>query len=299
VVCKQDEKKQQHRESDPQPERPSGIPGATLVAHHEKQRRTQTRKDAQKEQTNDDFHRPEYRMHLRRLIPSLAALGVIVLTAALGQWQLRRADEKAEATHQRQAALNRAPVVLTASSPATALDGALVSVEGRWLTEKTIFLDNRTRKGVAGFHVVTPLQLHAADQAAELHVLVLRGWVAREVLDRTRLPQFKTPEGRVRIEGLGLTDLPQPIRLSRDSAFDPQAPRIWQHLDPRDFARESGLPLHGLMVRQLSEADDGLMRDWAAPGRGEDKHRAYAFQWFALSGVTALIWIGLSLRRRP
>jgi len=34
------------------------------------------------------------------------------------------------------------------------------------------------------------------------------------------------------------------------------------------------------------------------PGSGEDKHRAYAFQWFAMSGVTALLWVGLTLRRR-
>jgi len=237
-------------------------------------------------------------MHPRQLIPVLAALAVIGLTASLGRWQLQRADEKARAAELRQTALARAPVVLSAQSQTLALDGALISVQGEWLEEKTIFLDNRTRKGVAGFHVVTPLRLQPSAQGTELHVLVLRGWVARDVSDRTRLPQFKTPSGWVQIEGLGLVDLPQPIRLTSGRDVDPGAPRIWQHLDPQAYTRWSGLPLQGLMLRQLSETDDGLMRDWVLPGSGEDKHRAYAFQWFAMSGVTALLWIGLTLRRR-
>ena len=237
-------------------------------------------------------------MHLRQLIPALAALAVIGLTASLGRWQLQRADEKARAAEHRQTALNRAPVALAPESKASALDGALVSAEGQWLEEKTIFLDNRTRQGVAGFHVVTPLRLNVAQQATDTHVLVLRGWVAREVSDRTRMPQFKTPSDPVRVEGMGLIDLPQPIRLASGLDVDPAAPRIWQHLDPQAYSRWSGLQLQGLMLRQLSDADDGLMRDWTLPGSGEDKHRAYAFQWFAMSGVTALLWVGLTLRRR-
>lgn len=237
-------------------------------------------------------------MHRRQLIPTLAALLVIGVTASLGRWQLQRAEEKALAAEQRQTALERAPLVLSNQSHAPALEGALVSVQGEWQPEKTIFLDNRTRKGVAGFHVVTPLRLHSDRQSSDLHVLVLRGWVARDVSDRTRLPLVRTPEGRVQIEGLGLTDLPQPIRLARGHDIDAQAPRIWQHLDPQAYAGWSGLSLHALMLRQLSDTDDGLMRDWTLPGRGEDKHRGYAFQWFAMSGVTALIWIGLTLRRR-
>lgn len=239
------------------------------------------------------------------LLPSFAALAVIALTFSLGQWQLGRAQQKAQAAQAREIALAQGPVSLQAELKSGAVvatkprhpdefDGVRLSLQGQWAGDHTIFLDNRTRQGVAGFHVLTPLRL---EDAQGLHVLVLRGWVAREVADRTRLPQVPTPPGPVQLEGLGMASLPQPILLSRNSEVDPSTPRIWQHLKIEAFAQWSGLPLYPLIVRQWSETDDLLMRDWTPPGRGEDKHRAYAFQWFAMSGVTALLWFLLSLRR--
>jgi surfeit locus 1 family protein len=234
-------------------------------------------------------------MRLMRLLPSIAAVAVIVLTASLGHWQTGRARDKAMAAQAREAALARAPIEITAAASATELDGARIALRGRWAAEHTIFLDNRTRKGVAGFHVVTPFRLEGVQ---DMHVLVLRGWIARDVADRTRLPRVTTPEGPVLIEGLGMATFPQPIRLSNNADVDPNTPRIWQHLQTDRFERWSGRVTHSLMVRQSSETEDGLMRDWTLPGSGEDKHRAYAFQWFAMSAVTAAIWIGLLLRRR-
>jgi surfeit locus 1 family protein len=237
-------------------------------------------------------------MRLKRLVsslPSVAALAVIVLTASLGQWQLGRAQEKAAAAQAREAALARAPIAMTPQAQVTELDGARLSLQGRWAGEHTIFLDNRTRQGVAGFHVITPLRLEGPEG---MHVLVLRGWIARDVADRTRLPQIPTSEGMIRLEGLGMATLPQPIVLSRTTEVDPATPRIWQHLQTQAYATWSGLSVHPLIVRQWSESEDTLMRDWTPPGRGEDKHRAYAFQWFAMSSVTGIIWLMLSLRRR-
>jgi len=303
LVCQQDEQKQQHRQPDPHTQSPRGIPGLSLVAHHEEQGRTQTCNDAQERHANDDLHLLKYRMRLRDQIPALAALAVIVLTALLGRWQLQRAEEKAMAASQREAAVSRAPVALNSGPGAETLDGQLLEVQGTWQPDHTIFLDNRTRKGVAGFHVLTPLRLGtvggtSADAQAAVHVLVLRGWVARDVVDRTRLPPVATPADPIRLEGLGMRALAQPMRLAKGADVDPGAPRIWQHLELEHYAQWYGLTMHPLMVRQLSDTGDGLMRDWVLPGSGEDKHRAYAFQWFAMSTVTALAWAGLAWRRR-
>ena len=53
---------------------------------------------------------------------------------AAGNWQSRRADEK------------RAPL-------------PRVAVEGEFVPRHTVYLDNRTRRGRAGYEVVTPLKL--------------------------------------------------------------------------------------------------------------------------------------------
>ncbi|HET7525200.1 MAG TPA: SURF1 family cytochrome oxidase biogenesis protein [Burkholderiaceae bacterium] len=55
-----------------------------------------------------------------------------------------------------------------------------IVVEGRWLPQQTLYLDNRTEHGVAGFVVVTPLLLGPGDA-----VLVQRGWAPRDRAART------------------------------------------------------------------------------------------------------------------
>jgi len=229
------------------------------------------------------------------LIPTVAAAVVVALTVSLGQWQLRRADEKAALQAGRDAALAAAPVSLAgATADPGSLDGRRVVGEGVFDEARTVFLDNRTRNGVAGFHVLAPLRLEGDGR----HVLVLRGWVARDLADRERLPALAAPAGTVRVEGLAMAELPQPIVLAAE-AGEP-ASRLWQRFDPDRYRRWSGLEPLPVIVRQTSELADGLARDWVQPGSGVDKHLGYAFQWFALAAATVGLWLWFAvLRRRP
>jgi cytochrome oxidase assembly protein ShyY1 len=232
-----------------------------------------------------------------RVAATLAAAVVVATTASLGAWQLRRADEKAALQAGRDAALAQPPIDLAAApSGAGALDGRRVTVEGTFDAGRTVFLDNRTHSGVAGFHVLAPLRIAGTDRT----VMVLRGWIARDVADRTRLPPLRTPDGPVRIEGLALAELPQPMLLASGGEGEAGG-RILQRYDAGAYARWSGLEPLPIVVRQLSEAPDGLVRDWVQPGAGVDKHLGYAFQWFAMSAVAAGLWLWfgvLSGRRR-
>jgi surfeit locus 1 family protein len=42
-------------------------------------------------------------------------------------------------------------------------------------------------------------------------------------------------------------------------------------------------------VQQTSDMQDGLARRWSRPASGVDTHRGYAFQWYALSALIALL----------
>lgn len=228
------------------------------------------------------------------LIPTLAAVAVLATTVSLGSWQLRRADEKAAAQAARDAALAAPPLrpgggVLGAD----ALEGRRVELVGRFEPARTLLLDNRTYKGVAGFHVLTPLRLDDGGRV----VMVLRGWVARDVRDRTRVPAFPTPDGTVRLEGLATAALPQPMLLSRDTGERDRGSPILQHLDLDAWRRAQAPDALPVVVRQTSDTGDGLVRDWPLPGSGVDKHRAYAAQWFAMALATALLWWRFGLRR--
>jgi surfeit locus 1 family protein len=216
----------------------------------------------------------------------LAALAVILLTASLGTWQLRRAAEKAAAQASRDAALAEPPLRIGDAWPsAERLAARRVELEGRLDALGTLLLDNRTHAGVAGFHVLTPLRVEPGGRP----VMVLRGWVARDVRDRTRPLPFATPADPVRIEGLALADLPQPIVLRGEADGPAPGTSVVQRFDLEAWRRAHGPDAAPFVVRQTSALDDGLLRDWVQPGSGVDRHYGYAVQWFALSALTAVL----------
>lgn len=231
----------------------------------------------------------------RSLIPALAAVTVLATAVSLGNWQMRRALEKEALQGQRDAQRVEQPLLVgRALADGPALDGRRVSVQGTFVAQGTIFLDNRTRRGVAGFHVVTPLRLTAGDgdpgvERGAMHVLVLRGWIAGDPMDRGRLPALETPTGAIHLEGIAHARLDQPIVLREDPEPGPNE-RIWQHLEADRYARWAGLAVQPVVLRQLTELPDGLARDWVQPAASADKHRAYAFQWYAIAAVTGGLW---------
>jgi surfeit locus 1 family protein len=234
----------------------------------------------------------------RFVVVTVAALAFGALTARLGVWQLDRAAQKIAL----QRAVEERALLPAIPAPQLAHDareaGAQlhrrVRLEGRWLPERTVWLENRPMDGRAGFYVVTPLQL--AEGRA---VLVQRGWQPRDLRDRTLRPPLDTPAGVVTVRG---RIAPPPGRLYEFGAAD--AGPIRQNLDLDAFARETGLQLAPLSVLQTEgPAGDGLRRDWPAPAFDVHRHQGYAFQWFALSALTFVLYawfqfIGPRRRRR-
>ncbi len=67
---------------------------------------------------------------------------------------------------------------------------------------------------------------------------------------------------------------------------------IRQNLDLDAFKRETRLPLRtDLTVLQSGAASEGLQRDWTAPSLGIERHYGYAFQWFSLSALIAILYV--------
>jgi surfeit locus 1 family protein len=222
----------------------------------------------------------------RFVMITLAAIALALLTARLGVWQLSRAAEKnalqtAIEQQARQPVLDGLP---SDTTQAAALHHRRVQLQGRWSAAHTVYLDNRQMNGRPGFFVVTPLVL--ADGRA---VLVQRGWLPRDVNERTRIDDTPAPAGDVRIEG---RIAPRPARLFEFEGAD--TGRIRQNLDIDAFARETALRLAPLSVLQTGPADK-LLRDWTAPASGVAKHYGYAFQWFGLSTLVVILYVWFQL----
>ncbi len=242
---------------------------------------------------------PVASLSVRFWMVTVAALVVAGTTFSLGQWQLRRAAQK-EGLQAAISAKNTLPTLdnralIAMKNIADELHRPVVA-EGVWQTAHTVFLDNRPMNGKTGFWVVTPLALAGSNRV----VLVQRGWVARDFIDRTRLPVIDTPSGPVKVQGR--IALP-PSKLYE---FDGEASgHIRQNLDLDAFRRETGLPLMNASIIELGRPGEGLLRDWAPPNLGVEKHYGYAFQWFGLCALVVClygwfqVWPFLARRRAP
>ena len=78
---------------------------------------------------------------------------------------------------------------------------------------------------------------------------------------------------------------------------------IRQNLDLEAYRTETGLPLRtDVTLQQTGAASQGLQRDWPAPALGIERHYGYAFQWFGLSALVAILYVWFQfivpLRRR-
>jgi surfeit locus 1 family protein len=219
---------------------------------------------------------------LRFVLVTLAAVAMALLTARLGFWQLSRADEKIalQAAIEQQARQPVLDALPDDARSASTWQHRRVRMQGRWSAAHTVYLDNRQMNGRPGFFVVTPLVLD--DGRA---VLVQRGWLPRNVNERTRIDDTPPPAGQISLEG---RIAPPPSRLFEFEGAG--TGRIRQNVDIEAFARETGLRLVPLSVVQTGPADK-LLRDWPAPATGVGKHHGYAFQWFALSTLVVLLYV--------
>jgi len=224
----------------------------------------------------------------RGVVVLVAALAGVAFAARLGVWQLDRARQKVELqasleARSREPALDAASLARSADA-ARAQQHRRVAVRGRWLAERTVFLDNRQMDGKVGFFVVTPLALDAAPAT----VLVERGWAPRSFTAREALPRIETPSSTVSVAGVVA---PAPSRLLEFAAA--ASGPIRQNLDIDAFARETGLALLPLTIVQHESGAtaDGLVRHWPAPAADVQKHYGYAAQWFAIAAGIAFLYV--------
>lgn len=216
------------------------------------------------------------------LWPSLAALLVIALTFSLGLWQLDRAAVKEERARQFDSFAQQPPIRIGGQQlAAEPINYRTVSARGEWLTEYAIYLDNQVYKGQVGFFVYMPLRLDGSG----LCVLVNRGWIAAGV-DRAHLPGIESQTGVIIVNGTARLSSTHFKELSNDY----REGRIWENLTTERYMQWSGLKLQPFEIWQTDQAADGLSRDWVRPDSGADRNRAYAFQWFALAGLTGFLW---------
>jgi len=215
-----------------------------------------------------------------------------ILFASLGAWQTRRAAEKTalEAEHE------QAPRLALDTALANDQRFARIEVNGRYGPQQHILLDNQLWQGRNGVHVFTPF-----TTGDGISILVNRGWLPLQA-DRKILPEIPTPTHEITISGR-LNIIPVPGRMvgEADKLETDRWPQLVTYMNHTDIARVLALPLETRIIQLSLEAEHGFEdRDWKPVFLSPERHRAYAFQWYALMTASIILWLltGYGVRTR-
>jgi surfeit locus 1 family protein len=227
--------------------------------------------------------------------PTLAAVGLLPLFIAAGQWQWNKAQIKNARQHELDTRSTQAPLAMpTTLVDAMALRDRTILARGRYEPERQILIDNRSHRGQAGYHVITPLHL----AGSETRLLVNRGWVPAPASHQV-LPQLTTPAGIVDIRGTAVVPASRFFTLGEDrQGRGEEWQAVWQNLDMRAYEKALGLPLQPVVVELDARSPaGGFVRQWRRPDERVYINLGYALQWWAFAATTVALWLWHSWRR--
>jgi surfeit locus 1 family protein len=235
--------------------------------------------------------RPRWRALVMAGIATAISLAILI---GLGVWQLQRLEWKEGLIAQIEARAYGAPGAILPEDEWGAFskdeqEYRRVLVSGEYLFAEEVavhgLMPGETRgQPLQGYYLLTPLAL---DTGAI--VVVNRGFVPTPLLD-----QAARPEGAVTVEGL--------VRASEEQApFVPDndpASGQWFTRDLGEIAQARGLervaPFYVDAVRDEAAPADAWPRGGATVLEPPNNHLQYAFTWFGLAGVLAVVFVAFS-----
>jgi len=234
---------------------------------------------------------------------TLLVLILLPVTVSLGQWQLRRADEKRAMIAERAEHQAMPPVPLNQlPQQQSQLRYRRVELTGSFDAAHCFLLDNQVHQGRVGYEIICPFVdqpkagQQSADQAATQTVLVSRGFIAAPPL-RTQLPVIPAVAVPVSIHGEVYLPTGEQVLLA-DLQATGSWPRVVQSASVEYLKSQlstslaNSLSLYPWVVRLDEDSPAVLERNWQVVNLSPDMHTGYAVQWFAMAATLVLIGIG-------
>lgn len=242
------------------------------------------------------------------------ALIIIVVMLRLAVWQLDRAEQKQIIVDQ--VATRSTQEMVPLQNLIMGFDAEQyryrqVSIRGRYLADKSIYVDNRVFNGQVGYLVFTPLLLSGVIENGNANhsepgklsspqvVMVNRGWISVGQ-SRAVLPSIETTSEIVTLVGR-LNKAPSQPPLWNDK-YEINQGLVWAYLPLNEYASQMQLMVLPLVVELASNSDlivsdpqfkiawSDINDEWVA------KHQGYAFQWFMMALAFFVACLVLVLR---
>jgi surfeit locus 1 family protein len=225
--------------------------------------------------------------------PAIATVMLVVLLTVFvsaGRWQLRRAAEKEaiQASFETGADME---LLYEPIDDATAADKRYrrLQLDGVFLPEQQILLDNIVHDGINGYEVLTPF---VTDETV---IMVNRGWV-RANMDRRVLPDISVTAEPRTVTGI-VNKLPAPgIRFAAEYPSDMPWPRRMLYPEQATIAEALGRPVTSYQLLLTANQPDGYTRVWKALTVDSKTNYGYAFQWFSFAALALIFYVILMVR---
>lgn len=225
------------------------------------------------------------------LIALLTLLG-IAFFCTLGTWQLGRAQYKDQLASEFAASLSGPALPL---EQALALVGARkfvpVQIQGEYVPQPTLLLDNQVEQGATGVAV-----FNGFVSTQNERLLIARGFVA-VARDRLNFPNPPVPSGKLTVRGILSAAPSGGIRMGAPVPPPTQGPWLLMRIEPASLEPQFGPGLLPYVLLLDPSDPHGFSRRWQPSTFGPERHRGYAVTWFGLAITVLLVFLVLHRRR--
>ncbi|MCW9030193.1 MAG: SURF1 family protein [Gammaproteobacteria bacterium] len=227
------------------------------------------------------------------LIPTIITLLVLPVLLRLGFWQLERAEEKRDLIELFKKKNDSGPLLI---KDKVNIDEHFnyrnSQVEGKYISEKLIFIDNKIHQGKSGVYVLTPFKI----KNSEYSILVNRGWVAMAA-DRSSLPQIQTTPELVTLSGKIKILTEKPFTIGEQFQSNQGWPALMQWINISEIEKKSDLKLLPYLFLLDEKEQSGYVRNWKPVVMLPEKSTSYAVQWFSLALALFIIYVVVNLKK--
>lgn len=226
----------------------------------------------------------------------LVASEVVLLV--LGAWQWQRLGEKRDLEAAFDARTAGAPLAAADIEvlPSGERDFQVVSLAGRWDTERLFRVSNRYRTSILGEEAIVPLLLDTGLDGGRA-VLVNRGWYPIEERDRVL--------AELRAQTTAVAQLRGQVQQRPDLAGRPLANGTWSRFDVPAMAASLPYPTSSWAVlegERLEGDTPPISRQLPVTGwipyRNTVPHFEYALTWWGLALVLPVVAVARFMQRR-
>jgi surfeit locus 1 family protein len=232
---------------------------------------------------------------VRRYALFAVALLVAAVCVRLGLWQLDRLGERRDRNAVRQARLEQPALDVSDGAPAdTAAAYRRAVARGAFDYTREVILVGRSRRGVPGVYLVTPLRLAGGSA-----LLVERGWVPSPDARTAELSRYREGDSAT-VEGV-LLEVPSGGGFPEGAReTDRGWPLYLRRAAPAELRERYPYPLAGLVLRRAAVPPGALpeLRPVPLPELDDGPHLSYALQWFSFAVIAVVGSAALALRER-